>query len=219
MEQSFAKSIIRRKMIQKRNVLSHEETLHFGNIVASFILELTKYKKCKSIMVYFPKDNEIDTGKIISHSFMYGKRVIFPRYNSQNGGLEARSVCCVDRDLSPGSFGIMEPESGNSEIVSLQDIELILIPCVAVNKQGYRIGRGGGCYDRFLSFAGKHNCKIGLVYDFQYVTDFEVQEHDIPLDMIISNKGIRHFEKTSLIELRKSDKYKKERCNNGKFIY
>ena len=212
MEQSVAKKTIRSEIARLRMALSETERSRCSALIASFVCNLDEFKSANSIMVYAAKDNEVDTADIIRTAYRDRKGVLFPKYNTDTGGLDARRVSDTKKDLEIGAFGVLEPCTGKTESVPAENIDLVLVPCVAVDRNGFRVGRGGGCYDRFLGAGTGAGRSIGIVYDFQYVTAFDVQEHDVPVDMIISEKGVHVCEGKLMSEgaSRGSDNYKRE---------
>lgn len=140
-----------------------------------------------SFFVYYSYGSEADTHEIIAHLLAAGKRVYLPR------------VCGDDMVAVPytqgtklvkNSYGIEEPEGQAYE----GKIDVCLTPLLAVNSKGFRLGYGGGYYDRF--FAAHHDIlKVGIGYSLQTCEDCFEEERDVPLDLFISERGITTFGK------------------------
>ena len=130
-----------------------------------------------TVHIYLSKDKEINTWNIIAHIFKYYKtKIIVPKVK----GLDLENYYLVENTrLVKNTFGIYEPIEG--ELFDSDSFDLIIIPLLCVNKEGYRIGYGKGYYDRFLSkYSG---LKVGLALEDPI--DFEAENHDVKLDRCI----------------------------------
>lgn len=143
---------------------------------------LTAYSGFDSFFIYNSFGTEADTKGIISALLKNGKEVYLPRIEGEE------IVACPAGKTVKNSFGIEEPEGqAVSKVASVT-----VIPLLAVNERGYRLGYGRGYYDRYLK--GKNTLKVGIGYSFQ--TDcFKENSWDIPLDIFISEKGITAYGK------------------------
>ncbi|WDC85889.1 5-formyltetrahydrofolate cyclo-ligase [Caloramator sp. mosi_1] len=116
---------------------------------------------------------------------MQGKRLVYPKTIKS----ELKLIPCIvykTDELCVGEYGILEPKDFNK--IDKNDIDLIFVPGVAFDKNGYRLGYGAGYYDRFLAdFKG---VKVGLCYDFQLVDSVYKNEHDVKMDYLICEEGI-----------------------------
>jgi 5-formyltetrahydrofolate cyclo-ligase len=99
-------------------------------------------------------------------------------------------------ELRDGFYGIKEPMEEYVRPTSSEQLDLIIVPAVAYDRRGYRIGYGGGYYDRFLSSLDKDIVTIGIAFDIQIVGEVPVQPFDIPVDMVITESGIIKGEKS-----------------------
>lgn len=126
---------------------------------------------------------EVDTTDILSEILNCGKILLVPRCNEDNT-LSLYKVASLN-DLQTGSFGIPEPNEHCQEY--LGDVDLFLVPGLAFTKEGKRLGRGKGYYDRLL-FSHENAKKIALAFDLQIVKDMEVSQHDMFMDMVVTEK-------------------------------
>ena len=180
------KNGIRQELINKRNKLSNKFIDNSSRIIMSKLLKINEINdfQNKNIGIYFSKDNEVLTKEIISNFLEVGKRIFLPKI--VNNVIKFSEIKDFD-DLEPGNFNIMEPKP-HCNITGDNEIDLLIIPCVCVDKHGNRIGRGAGFYDRFLI---NFKCvKVCLAYDFQVVDKIEVSDYDQKIDMIITEKRI-----------------------------
>lgn len=179
------KSILRKKYINIRNELSKEEVIKRSIAITNHILNWDKFLVSYSIMIYASFKNEVETSFLAVEILKQGKKLIYPKTIRDKFNLIPCIVNKID-DLSEGEYGILEPKS--FEVIDKRDIDLIFIPGVAFDKNGYRLGYGAGYYDRFLKdFKG---VKAGICYDFQIVNDVYKDEHDIKMDYLICEEGI-----------------------------
>ena len=142
------------------------------------------YENAGVIMLYMPLGNETDTTEIISKAFSDGKKLVFPVTDKENGEI---TPCYAGKEtvFAEGAFSVREP--AEKDVADVSEIDVIVVPGIAFDKKGSRIGFGKGCYDRFLK-----NCpavKIGFCYDFQAAHDIPTEPHDIKMDFLITENG------------------------------
>lgn len=138
---------------------------------------LNRFAGFESYFIYNSFSSEADTKRIISALLKADKRVFLPRTEGEN------MVAVPYGQTKPGAFGIEEPEGQ----AYFGEIDVAVIPLLAVNNDLCRIGYGKGYYDKFLK--DRHTLKIGLGYSFQR-TEFQGDEWDIPLDIFLCEKGV-----------------------------
>jgi len=93
-------------------------------------------------------------------------------------------------ELQPGAWGIREPAADPANALAPESIDLIVVPGVAFTRHGARLGRGGGFYDRLLSWLPPHTCKMGVCFDFQLLPELPMDPHDMHVDCIATESGI-----------------------------
>ena len=180
------KDELRYKYKIKRKYFQHSaREVADGAICDALFAELGGYE---SFFIYYSFGAEADTHAIIGNLLKSGKRVYLPRVEGDNM-LAVRYTGDADK-LVKNSFGIYEPQGEAAE----ERIEVCIAPLLAVNPKGYRLGYGGGYYDRFFK-QNKGVLKVGLGYYLQYTEDFTEEEWDEPLDKFISERGIMYFGK------------------------
>jgi 5-formyltetrahydrofolate cyclo-ligase len=188
-DDSIRKNELRRNFLDKRQSLSEEKAELKSEIIVNELTQLTRFKKASVIHSYvsIKKNREVDTIKFIKRCLENGKKVVVPVMVGE-GKLKHIRIHSLD-DLSENSMGIPEPALDNSGPVSVNELDLVVVPMVAGDRFKNRIGYGAGYYDRFLE-----NCSaltVGLLFDCQiFDGKLPVQEFDIPLDILISESGI-----------------------------
>ncbi|SDY54106.1 5-formyltetrahydrofolate cyclo-ligase [Evansella caseinilytica] len=132
--------------------------------------------------------NEIDTYCIIEAAWEAGKRVAVPRCIAAERKLLFYELTNFN-ELEKSYYGLLEPRLGATEQIHPGEIALLLVPGVVFDRQGFRIGYGGGYYDRFLA-AHENLTTCSLCYDVQFVDHLPSETHDVPVRMIITEKEV-----------------------------
>ncbi len=170
------KEKIRKELLAKRELYQNVE-LDSKKITETF---LSHFGNKNIYMLYYPHKKEVDTVPLIQYLLKSKKIVILPKVKGQ----DLIPIKIEDLDnLHHGYGGIKEP---SGEEFNPKYIEVIIVPAVAFNTKGYRIGYGKGYYDKFLPKTD--GIKVGFAYDFQIV-DFQHDLHDFPMDYIITPKN------------------------------
>jgi len=172
-------------MLLKRRGMTAEEADEKSKKAAVFLLRSELYKNARQIMLYKALGKETDTALIIEDAHAKGKGVVLPVTDKETGRMTPYLV--TPRTVyEKGAFSIEEPQ--NCKVADMSLTDLIVVPGVAFDKTGRRIGFGKGCYDMFLENVKKP--KIGLCYEFQLMEEIPGEEHDIKMDYIITEKGM-----------------------------
>ena len=128
---------------------------------------------------------EVSLECVIRDALLSGKTLLLPRCEAP-GIMTARSICSMD-DLAPGAYGLPEPKACCAAVMP-QAIDLILVPGVAFDRTGARLGQGGGYYDRLLKESGA--LRAGICHDFALLHAVPSEAHDENMDMIITPGGL-----------------------------
>ena len=186
------KTKYRQSILQKRNSLGPSEVSNLSNtILKNADLELS-LSAIKTLGSYFSSNNEVDLEALIEMRLKRNLLTTFPRVEPNHS---MSLIAPKDfQKLNKNKFEIFEPSDGD-EINSI-DHEIIIIPTVGVDQNGYRLGYGGGYYDRFLESVTQKNKRpllVGLIYDFQFIDDSINELHDIKLDIVFSEHQRKNF--------------------------
>lgn len=182
------KKEFRKYIIEKRDEL---DKVVKSQRNAKIITKLTdsKYYRCaQTIFVFVSFGSEVDTHGFIEQSLKDGKTVGVPKIITKEQGIEVLKITGLG-DLKPGYYGILEPVEGCQPIAS-DDIDLIIMPGVAFDRSGGRIGYGAGYYDRYLAAMTKSVRKIALGYSFQVLDYVPTEDFDIRIDGIITDEEV-----------------------------
>ena len=182
------KKVLRQKMLKKRSDVPKSEILEKSNQIKKRLFEMKEFNQVHTILFYISYDNEVYTHNMIKECISNGKHVIVPIANKENRCLILSKLENWE-NLDCGAYGILEPGKEHVKEVSLDVIDLIVVPGVAFDERGYRIGHGMGYYDGLLkdSINATH---IGLAFEFQIVGTIPVEEHDINVDKIVTEERI-----------------------------
>lgn len=175
------KDEIREKMKIKRRYFANYQREYADSVICNIFLE--NFSSFDSYFIYNSFLNETDTKKIIDSLLKLGKKVYLPRVENN------KIVVVPYGETRANKFGIEEPCGKEYR----GKIEVTVIPLLAINSKGYRIGYGKGYYDIYLE--NKKTLKIGLGYDFQR-EEFKEDKWDEPCDLFISEKGIYYYGQT-----------------------
>lgn len=185
-----SKSKIRKRILNVRNNMSKEDVKKNSNAIMDKITSLDIYKHSKVVFIYMDFKNEVMTSNLIKRMLSEKKRVVIPYTDSINTVLIPSEIT-KESDLKQNSFGYYEPKSILP--VNIEEIDLVIVPGVVFDKNLNRIGFGKGYYDKILNRLKPSAKKIALAHDFQVLEDIPAEEHDVKMDMIITEKNIYPF--------------------------
>ena len=186
------KTKYRQSILQKRNSLGSAEVSNLSKIIlknADLELSLSAIKILGS---YFSSNNEVDLEALTNMRLKKNLLTTFPRVEP-NHSMSLVAPKNFEK-LGMNKYNISEPSDGDK--INPIDHEIIIIPTVGVDKNGYRLGHGGGYYDRFLESVTQRSNRpllIGLIYDFQFIDDSFNELHDIKLDIVFSEQQSKKF--------------------------
>jgi len=180
------KENIRNEKRYERSLLSDA---HIARLSDNFLTQWMKFSKelsYQSIALYYPFDNEASPLEIINYLHSKNKEVLLPVIENNSKTLFFAKNG-IQSELIKNNFGIFEPK--NKEFVDIEEIDIALIPCVAFNDKLFRLGMGGGFYDRTFSKKSS-TILIGMADSFQYENESFQEKHDIKMDYVITQKGV-----------------------------
>jgi len=178
---------IRKKFLEKRKNLSAEYVRKKSERIGKKLFSMREFKKARSVMFYVSSGNEVETRRMIRSALKAGKRVAVPFMHDNM--IYASRLMNYEKELTKGAFGIPEPEREYRRKVKPGTIDLVIVPGVAFDRTGGRMGFGGGCYDEFLRKA-KGAVFIGLAFTCQIADKLPLDEHDVKMHKIVTESGI-----------------------------
>lgn len=180
------KKNLRRMLLERRRSLTREECLDASRVIQETFVRNAAFDDAGSIALYAPIHCEVETASVAMAALSAGKTVAFPVVAGDN--MVFRRIASLD-ELEPGVFGIKEPPLRN-EALSAETFDLIVVPGVAFDLRGNRIGYGKGYYDRLLHPLEGKGRLVGFCHDFQLVDSIAGEPHDVRLDMVITEKRV-----------------------------
>lgn len=179
------KNILRQKILQQRQSLSELQWNTKSNLICARITDLPIFTRANTIFAYFSFRKEAD----LSPLFSFNKNWAFPRCIKKN---LTWHLWQPGEDLTKDKYGIQVPLE-TAPTVSVSSAELILVPAVACDERGYRLGYGGGFYDRLLSSPQCSDITtVGIVFDFARLNRLPVDSWDIKLDYVCTETAFWH---------------------------
>lgn len=180
------KKEIRKFIIEKRETIDYGTRIEWDSNIFNKLINSEFYKNARVIFAFVSFKSEVDTHQIINRAIMDKKIICVPKIKSRDKEIEIYKINSLS-DLSKGYYGILEP-SDNCPTIDSNNIDLILMPGSAFDRKGGRVGYGMGYYDRFLVKMDRDVDKIALAYDFQVLDKVPMEERDIRINGIITNK-------------------------------
>ena len=176
------KAELRKQVLQEMKALSLEQKQFIDQVLTERLLQHPFYQEAKVIATYLSFSHEFQTQGLIEQALKDGKKVLIPK-TYPKGRMDF--VVYDPQQLVKTSFGLLEPQ-GNLEVVDVSKIDLIHVPGLVFTTEGYRIGYGGGYYDRYLKHFSGHT--FSTIYPCQ-IRDFIPEKHDIPVQEVLIDEG------------------------------
>jgi len=184
-----SKSALRKRMAAIRDAIPAEERKAKSEAIAGRVSHWDEFAKAEAILAFVSTRSEVATEAIIAAAVAAGKVVGAPRTLLKEKRLEFRRVQGVPGELVPGPFGILEPRSDAAEIEP-GAADVILVPGLAFDPQGYRVGYGGGFYDRLLAHRALRATAVGIAFEEQMVERAPHGESDRPVGWVITERRV-----------------------------
>ena len=179
------KRALRREARARRDGLSPGERERMSDEVAENVMALPAVENATTVMAFSSFGSEVDTGPVIERLERDGRRVALPR-------VEGRDIVAVayrsgDR-VRPTSFGALEPAGG--ERVAPEEIDVVIVPGLAFDRSGHRVGYGRGFYDRFLATLRPDALTVGICFSVQLRDEVPQGRDDRPVDLVVTEHGL-----------------------------
>jgi 5-formyltetrahydrofolate cyclo-ligase len=184
----MSKMVLRSRLLAQRRSMPPEEVLQLSRAVQARVREVPGWESMRTVLVYLPFKNEVDTWELIHDLWGRGARTLAPCCRPDcPGEMDVYHFQAV-QDLRPGSYAIPEPDPQRCTLVDPRSCDCILTPGAGFDRQGFRVGFGGGYYDRLLARVRPETRTIGLAYDFQIVDAVPREPHDQSVQVICTDK-------------------------------
>jgi 5-formyltetrahydrofolate cyclo-ligase len=150
-----------------------------------------EFDAARCIMLYLSTATEVDTATLALRAWQEGKTVVVPKVSWDQRRMLPVEISSLTTGLTTTGPGVREPIAGNPMPVDF--VDLVIVPGLGFTETGYRIGRGMGFYDRFLAQPAFVGLSCGLAFTQQLIEDLPVLDHDMPLSMLATDKGLKRF--------------------------
>ena len=182
-----AKTALRERMLAARSALPAAERARASTAIAARVLKLPAWRAARTVALHAALGSEVDTGDLVRAAAAEGKRIVWPRL-SRDGRVMELAACSAE-ELVPGPARALEPPA-SAPAVPPSAIDLVLVPGVAFDPGGNRLGRGRGHYDATLCRLGPAAVRIGIAFDAQVVDAVPAEPHDVPLDAVATESRL-----------------------------
>ena len=179
------KQEIRKKMLGIRRLQPKETRRKLSLMIWKRLKSLDEFSGAESVLFYLSLPDEVDTEKMIKESIRIGKKVLVPVTDTGKRTIKPSWLKNYEKELEPGPYGILEPKSECRRIAGNEEVKLVIVPGIAFDRSGARLGFGAGFYDRFLKEFG-YGASVGLAFDFQITHRLPRGPHDVPMDIIVT---------------------------------
>jgi 5-formyltetrahydrofolate cyclo-ligase len=182
------KQTLKQEILDKRKKLDQKSIEDKNKKIKNRIYSILEFKKSKNILFYVSLKNEVNTYELIKELLNEKEKTVLVPYVLRNNPIMQVSELHNFEELEPKSFDILEPKDNSIREFNPGKIDLVIVPGVVFDLTGHRIGYGYAYYDRFLKTLKQKPIKIGLAYDFQIVDKIPEEQHDIPMDIILTEE-------------------------------
>jgi len=182
------KKVLRRKILAERKNINIVKKEEMDKKILDKFYESEYYRNSKKIFIYISYDSEINTKGIIYKALEDNKKIYVPRTDFKTRRMDAVEIISLD-NLIESEYGILEP-SIKEPFIDPNELDLIVVPGVAFDSQGSRMGYGAGFYDIYFKKINKDIIKLALAYEFQTLEKVPMNELDIPVDCIITENEV-----------------------------
>jgi 5-formyltetrahydrofolate cyclo-ligase len=188
---SHNKSAIRRQLRETLGAMTEQQRHAKSIAAASMVVGSPEFAAARVVMLYMSMAMEVDTSSIALKAWQAGKTIVVPKVSWDQRRMLPIEITSLTAGLTTTGPGVREPMSGNPMPLDL--IDMVIVPGLGFTETGYRIGRGMGFYDRFLAQSDFIGVSCGLAFEEQIVGQLPVLDHDVPLSMLATDRGIRRF--------------------------
>jgi 5-formyltetrahydrofolate cyclo-ligase len=189
-EIQITKNQIREEIAQKIAALSAKEITEKTKAIEDRLFDFANFLESKIALMYVNNENEVQSANILLRAFHYNKIVVLPAYNPENFEMTLKKVDNLKKDLQMGPRNILQPHDTRCKIVPIEKIDIAIIPAVALDEKGARIGSGEGHYDRLIPNLSITTRKVALALEAQIIPQVPIESHDKHVDIIITEKRV-----------------------------
>jgi 5-formyltetrahydrofolate cyclo-ligase len=184
------KKEIRTQMANKIAAMPAEEISAKTQAIENRLFEFANYLEARIALLYTPAETEVATSSIIKRSYMYSKIVVLPAFDPETQVITLMKVDDPEKDLIKSPRGNLAPNPSRCKKVPMECIDIAIIPAVAMDEKGGRVGTGQGFYDRLIPELPITTRKVGLVFEEQIIAMVPMESHDKHVDIVITEDRV-----------------------------
>jgi len=184
-----SKAEIRARMRATLSAMTDSDRQGASSIACSKLTALEQFDRAGIVMLYLPLPKEVDVTTAVLRCFRQGQTVCVPRVDWKRKDMESVEITSLDdRILDTDEHGVRTPRTGN--VIQPGVIDLVVVPGLAFDPHGHRLGRGQGYYDRFLARLRPTATTVGLAFDSQIVDAVPINERDRAVDIVVTDRRV-----------------------------
>ena len=183
-----SKQELRREFLRIRRAAAPAQKENWNRRIAERFVDWPIYQQCRSVMFYVATAEEAATAELIEDALRRGKQVYAPLLGNKYGEMSAAVIGSL-QDLIVGKYGLKMPKPDSATLAAGESIDLVVVPGVAFDRTGNRLGMGAGYYDRFFSQT-RHAVRLGLAWECQVVAEVPYEPHDIRMHYLLTDAGL-----------------------------
>ena len=185
-----AKEQIRKDVAKVINGFTERQRADKTRAIESKLFEFANFLEARIVLLYVDGDHEVRTKNILKRCYDVSKIVVLPAFDPERHKGKILKVDHLDKDLQPGPRGVAQPNPSRCKPVPMQKVDIAIIPGLAFDEKGARIGSGKGYYDRFIPELPATTRKVALAFEEQIIPQVPTESHDKHVDIIITDKRI-----------------------------
>lgn len=173
-------------MLRRLKQQKEDERRRRSEAIRRKVFRLTAFRRAKTVLCYVALPYEVQTWQMIEEMLERGKRVAVPVSQPRTKRLRVCEVRAPAAELTRGAFGVWEPRRPSARPVPVRELDLVLVPGIAFDRRGHRLGHGHGYFDRFLARLPKTTPTVGLAFRFQLLNRLPRAAHDHAVQTILT---------------------------------
>jgi len=185
-----AKEQLRKDVIQVLNRMGEKQRAAKTAVIEAKLLDLANFQEARVVLLYAEGEHEVRTLPLLRKTLALGKILALPAFDPERKKTSFFKVDQPEKDLQPGPRGALEPRPERCKPVMPQKVDIAIIPGLAFDEKGGRLGSGWGGYDRLIPELPITTRKVALAFEEQIVSQVPMEHHDKPVDIIITDKRV-----------------------------
>ena len=182
----MTKGQLRKQLLRLLKQQKEDDRRRKSEAIRRKVFRLTAFRRATTVCCYVALPYEVQTWRMIEEMLSKGKRVVVPVTRPRTKRLWLSELRDPHRELARGAFGIFEPVAWARRPVRMRDVDLVLVPGLAFDRRGHRVGHGHGYFDRFLARVPKTTPTVGLAFRCQLLDRLPVASHDHAVHTVLS---------------------------------